>query len=71
MQTLEPRRADMDGQQDNYPGLSETYARVTSLTPAQCRDVIAYLVGWDPLGVDLAISVVQARELGKQTGAEG
>jgi hypothetical protein len=57
------RRADMAGQEDPYPGVSELYARVTSLTPAQCRDVIAYLAGWNPLAVNLAISVTQARQL--------
>jgi hypothetical protein len=61
----------MAGQQDSHPGLSETYARVNSLTLAQCRDVIAYLVGWDPLGVNLAISDVQARELDRQIEARG
>jgi hypothetical protein len=61
----------MAGQPESHPGLSEAYARVTSLTPAQCRDVIAYLIGWDPLGVNLAISNVQARELDRQTEGKG
>jgi len=28
----------MDAEQDCYPGVSEIYARVIALTPAQCRD---------------------------------
>ena len=46
----------MDAEQDTYPGVSEVYARVTALTPAQCRDALAYLIGFTPLGVNLAIS---------------
>jgi hypothetical protein len=61
----------MDAEQDCYPVVSEIYARVTALTPAQCRDALAYLIGFTPLGVNLAISQIRAQALDQHTEAGG
>ena len=51
--------------------IDEAWKRVTGLTEAECRDALAYLTGFTPLGVNLAISTVKARQLDKQTEPGG
>lgn len=53
------------------PAVADAYVRVTALTEQECRDVIAYLIGWTPLGVNLAISEVKAEQLDRQIEAGG
>lgn len=61
----------MDSDPDRDQEINEAWQRAAGLTEAECRDVLAYLTGYTPLGVHLAISTVKAQQLDRQPEAGG